>query len=512
VLSLTLDDAIDIALARAYSIRAGKLDLDDASWQLKGGYGEFYPQLALSSAYTRNLVTANPFAGSDAGGFFETLGFLDWLAYNEDVRTDADPDTNPITLGEFRDRQQEGIDEAGIVLSSSSNPFAVDNQVTNRLTITQFLWDTRVVTAVSAAKKFKRMQEAAYAREAQVVAGQVRTAFYGTLLAMEQAHVVANSAARIGSTLEETEKRVAQGVASKYERLSAEVELANIETNLIQSDNAVEEALDNLKFLLGIPVEQRVVLRGSLETDMDQGSLVQTASLEDALRRAMIQRPDLEQAALSVQLNRIRMDIEKSQRYPALSAFVDIAVLGTIPDNRTSVFSESDDPFTFRSTQRGVFDGSYWNPSVAVGIQLSWNIFNGFQTRAAVQRAKIQQDRAELRREQLEQSIQTDVERARRNLFAADQRIASQQQNVSRAELNYTYASTRLREGVSSPLEERQASELLDQAKLNYYQAIFDYLVAQSDFQTAVGTSVAGSDDLHMTGVLKDDLYGHGHQ
>jgi outer membrane protein TolC len=79
--------------------------------------------------------------------------------------------------------------------------------------------------------------------------------------------------------------------------------------------------------------------------------------------------------------------------------------------------------------------------------------------------------------------------------------MVSQSRNVQRAELNYEFAVTRLREGVSSRLEERQASDLLDDSQLNYNRAVFDYLVAQANFETAVGASVTTADD-GMVGII----------
>jgi outer membrane protein TolC len=55
------------------------------------------------------------------------------------------------------------------------------------------------------------------------------------------------------------------------------------------------------------------------------------------------------------------------------------------------------------------------------------------------------------------------------------------------AETNYEYTAERVEEGVSSQVELRQASDQLDQTRLNYLNAVFDYLVARSDLETALG-------------------------
>ncbi|MFV1979586.1 MAG: TolC family protein, partial [Rhodothermia bacterium] len=271
-----------------------------------------------------------------------------------------------------------------------------------------------------------------------------------------------------------------------------------LQSDLVRVEHVLEDALDALKMLLGLPMEQPIVLRGNLD-DVEPGRLV-NVSLDDAVTRAVAQRLDLEQAALSIELQRINESIQKSARYPSLRGFVNAGYVGSVPSNRQVVFN-TDDDFTFDSVNLGFFDGSYWFATASVGLTLQWKIFDGRQTHANIQRARIEQQRAEIIYEELLNDVKREIEAARREVFAAERRMTSQSRNVQRAELNYRYASTRLQEGVSSRLEERQASELLDDSRLNYNRALFDYLVAQADFETAVGNSIA-STDVGMTSLM----------
>ena len=72
-------------------------------------------------------------------------------------------------------------------------------------------------------------------------------------------------------------------------------------------------------------------------------------------------------------------------------------------------------------------------------------------------------------------------------MAAARSRLRTQERNVDRAELNYSFVETRLQEGVASPIELREASDQLDQSRLNFLQAVHDLLVARSTFRTAIG-------------------------
>ncbi|MCH8961476.1 MAG: TolC family protein, partial [Bacteroidetes bacterium] len=122
-LTLTLDEAIQIALVNNYAIRNNRPDVDNAQAQIREAWSDVLPQVDATSSYTRNLKTANPFAGSEAGNFFSTLGFVGWLSFNEDARRDNDPVTVPITFDEYQDRLFDGLDQAGVVRGNDANPF-----------------------------------------------------------------------------------------------------------------------------------------------------------------------------------------------------------------------------------------------------------------------------------------------------------------------------------------------------------------------------------------------------
>jgi outer membrane protein TolC len=485
VVTLTLEDAIQIARLQNYALRNLQLNVENAEAQVKEAWGTVLPQVELSSSYTRNIVSANPFAGSSAGGLFQSLGFVDWLAYNERARTDTDAGTQPIPFGEFIDRQEQGLEAAGIALEQGSNPFGVDNQFTTGIAVEQTLFNQSAFAAIRGAEALMNINARAADRQEQLLIGQVREAFYGALLAQEQAGVTQQSVARTLQTVQEVGKQVAQGVTPKFQRLSAEVELANLETQFVQVENQASLALDDLKLVLGIPIEQPITLRGELEAENLNEFL--TVSVDDAVDAALENRPDLEQARLAIELRQIDKDITQAQYFPSVTAFLGFNYMGNVPDNRSFTIADPDDPFQFTRGQSGFFSNNYWNPSLNGGIRLSWNLFNGFQTSARVQQRQIAVDQAQNDAEQLLQTVTLDVERAIKNLQAARQRIGAQEQNIQRAELNYEYAQARLTEGVATQLEEREASEQLDQSRLNYLQAVYDYLVAESAFETAVG-------------------------
>ena len=492
-ITITLEEALQIAMVNNHMLQRGLLDVDISESQIREAWGSVYPQLNASGSYTRNVLTPNPFAGSDAGGLFETLGAIDWLAFNENARTDGDPNTDPIPFDEFLDRQRQGFIDSGLTPPGmdDSNPFAVDNQFEFGLSLTQAIYNGAAFAAIRGAKQLREVNEKQVELDRQNVAKQIKDSFYSALLAKEQVDVLQSSVNRLEKTVEETKRSVEAGVLSRFDRISAEVELVNLETNLLEVENQAELAKKNLALQLGIPPKININLRGELvyNDGLNEGIY----DTEYAYNLALQQRPDLNQTDSFIELIEVEGNIARSSYFPTINAFANAAYIGQVPSDRTSVMPVEGEDFQFTSQSRSFFDDSYWNPAVAVGIRLNWNIFNGFQTRMRVQQNQIERKQAELDRDFQKNAIYLEIDQAIKSLENALKRIQSQERNLEQAQVNYDFALTRLREGAGTPLQERQASSLLDQSRVNYLSAVYDYLIAVTEYEKAIGKPLFGS-------------------
>ena len=495
---LTLADAVRVALAQSYQLQRTRLDVENAQAQIRQAWSQVLPSVNLNSSYTRNVITANPFAGGNVGGLFGGGNSDAWVAFNERARTDDDPTTQPISFQEFQRRQRQGRREAGIEPGgASSNPFTVDNQFTNALSITQTLFSGQAFVAITGARQLEEVNALAASRQEQTLVDQVRQQYYQALLNAEQARVAAQSVERTRETYREVAQQVAAGTTPKYERVSTRVELENLRAQLTQRANQANIAIDQLKRTIGFPVDQAVRLRGALRAE-DVGEFTQV-SMEDAMEAALENRPDLRQAQLAVELRQIDRRQVQARYLPTLEAFADFTYTGRVPDNRTSTSTVEGDPFTFQQTSQGFFADELWNPSVAVGLRLNWNLFGGFQRAAQVEQRQVAVNQARLDLQQLRAQVRLEVQRALRNLATARQRLDSRRANVQRAELNYEMAQKRLGVRAANQLQLREASDQLDQARLQYLQTVYDYLTAKSAYETAVGEPLSEGSLLQFT-------------
>jgi len=258
---------------------------------------------------------------------------------------------------------------------------------------------------------------------------------------------------------------------------------------------------------MGISPEQPIELNGELEEEPDDGLQqisLETISMEKAVDQAIENRPDLKRARLNVELRDIQKEQNRAAFYPTVQAVANFSYSGRVPDDRSRVQTTDPNPanrpnpFYFNEISRGFFDDDFWNPSLSVGLQLNWNLFSGFQRTSRLQQAEIQRRRAETQLQQLRQGVKVEVRRAVRDLENARERIETQEANVRRAELNYDHISKRVEEGAASQVELREASDQLDQSRLNYLQAVYDYLVARSDLETALGRPLTPTSESYL--------------
>ena len=505
-LPLTIADAVRTALENNLDLQEAQLDVTNAEARVQEAWGNLWPSLNLTGTYTRNVVTANPFAGSDAATLLGGGGETEWLAFNERRRLDDDPATAPIPYPSFLQRQQDSLAAAGIALGGGGgNPFGVDNEFRGGLQLTQTLYSKTAFASVKGSQQFQDVSRFARDRQVQLTTNEVVTAFYQALLAQERARVLQKRVARARETLQEVSTRVERGVVPKAQRRGANVELSNARTQRIEARNAADLARDQLKRTMGLSPERPIRLRGSLEEQQDDGLQqvsLETISMPRAVSRAIENRPDLQRARLNVELREIQTESSRAAFYPRVEAVANFSYSGRVPDDRSRLLTtdpqDPTNPFYFRQEDRGFFNDDFWNPSFSVGLQLNWDLFSGFQRSARVQQAEIERQRAELQVERLRRAVTLEVRRAVRNLENARERIDSQEANVRRAELNYDHVSQRVSEGVARPVELREASDQLDQSRLNYLQAVHDYLVARTDLETALGQPLTPTSESYL--------------
>ena len=123
-------------------------------------------------------------------------------------------------------------------------------------------------------------------------------------------------------------------------------------------------------------------------------------------------------------------------------------------------------------------------------VTLAWNLFAGGETRAGVERARVQARRAEALLQQGEESVSAEVTLAHEQVLALTDEAATVQQMLDAADGALRFARERLDARVGSQLEVRDAALKRTQAKLSWVNTVADLVVARADLNRAVGGSL----------------------
>lgn len=366
--------------------------------------------------------------------------------------------------------------------------FGADNTYSSAIAIEQPLFRAGVLVALGAANRFESLQEEVVRGRAQTVVTQLRMSYYQLLLAQEQVRLTSNSVERVRQSLKETRALNRAGLASDYDVLRLEVELANLEPNLRRAENAVRQARRQLAIQANLDDHDALRVTGAL-AEMDLADLqantpanreilgfvgFERAELEagdDAVSRAAELRSDLRQLELTEDLRHTEMRLEQAEYLPDVTLFGSYVI--SAQNNGSPTW------FGAGNGQRAY--------SRFVGVRVSLPIFQGFR-----RDARIDQKRAALRQAQAQTSQGVDMARSevRTILEGAEEaflRADGQRLAVQQARRGYEIASAQYREGLGSQLELTDAEVALRQSEFNYAQAVYDYLVARAQLDAAVG-------------------------
>ena len=291
---------------------------------------------------------------------------------------------------------------------------------------------------------------------------QVKKAYYAILMADDSYAVIRQSHDNAEINAETYRQKYKQGTASEYDVLRAEVAVHNYEPSLLQAENALRLAKLNLKVLLGLDAELKIGLTTELadyENEMYVEAMQVDTSLSDntSLRQLDLQTAYLKQA----------LKTQNTSWAPTL------AFVGS---------------YTWSSMSNGpIFDKFRWTPYSYVGLSLSIPIFTGVTRFYKGKQARVAYNEMQFQRTNLERNLRMQLTASMDNINAAVKQVASSKESMRQAEKAYQIMQKRFEVGTATVIELDDANVALASSRLSYYQAIHDYLTAQTDLEQVLG-------------------------
>jgi outer membrane protein len=128
-----------------------------------------------------------------------------------------------------------------------------------------------------------------------------------------------------------------------------------------------------------------------------------------------------------------------------------------------------------------------WFPSSYVGLNINVPIFDGFYKDANIKQAKFKLEQTQNNLDSLKIHIDNDVKQAQLRFTAALASLDYQKKNEDLAESVYQQTRKKYEQGLGSNTEITSALSDLRSAQANYFNALYNAVVAKVDYQNAIG-------------------------
>ena len=451
VLHLTMQDAINRALAQGEEVGLARASLDQARAQVVQARADAMPQIRTGLTYQR--VFASPFQGGGNTG--PTLAPFS-------------PDTTASDAARIRYLENEypNVLPRGLADLFRATPFGRENTWTGTLTLTQTLFQGGQVGAgLAGARAYERASEAQLRETQSDVVFRTRSAYLAAVYAQRLVQIAEGTRDLSAEQLHRVELNHRVGSSADYDLLRAQVDLANQEPAVLEARNGRDIAMLQLRQIINIPVTTPI--------ELDADIIGTAASIPevdyDRLSADLHARAAIASAEAAVEFRRQAVRFYRGDMWPALKLTVNMGA---------------------QMYPTGVTPNADWRRDWNASLGLSWSLFDGFRTRAQIASARADLATAQLTLAQTREAATLDVERARADLVRSRSLLEARQQTVGWATRAEHLATVRFTNGITTALEVSDARHALEQAQVYEASATRDYLLALAAMERALGTPV----------------------
>ena len=305
--------------------------------------------------------------------------------------------------------------------------------------------------------------EAARASRIDLI-NQVEVAYYSLLLANASKEVLRQNYENALFNYELYKKKFDVGTASEYDVLRSSVQVKNAEPELLQADIAIRQAQLQLAVLMGIDAGVAIMPDTSLK-DYQQDMFARQHNTYSIANNTSLRTLDIQRLTLQR-----TVDLKKLAWVPTLAATFNL--------NWSSL------------SNGNMFKHIEFHPYSNVGFAVSVPIFSGGAKYYGLKQSKIQLAEIELQRENLMNTINMQLELAVDNINKEVRQIESSAEGVRQAEKAHEIMQKSFEIGAATYLDLRDSELAETSARLVYYQAIYNYLVSNSELDLLLGRRV----------------------
>lgn len=463
-LKMSLQQCVDYALKNSTSVKNATLDEEIAAAKVREVRGIGLPQITGSAGLQHYFKLRRSFFEQNA----------------------SNPLFNPRPTPQYVELngQQLPVQQTPVptlpdgTIIVFDNFFQLPSSLDASLNATQILFNSSYIVGLQAAKTYRELASRSAQQTREQTANNVKKAYYQNLINVERIKLFDVNIVRLDSSLRQLRALQKNGFTEQIEVDRLEVSLNNLMTEYEKTLNLLVLSSLTLKFQMGMPIEQNVILTDSISQYAN--------NIEYNLEDKIDPKNRVEYQLLKLQVKSYQLDL-KNNRGAALPSLVAQGTLGAFSQNTDLNFFDSK-PYSINSSApKNRTPVGYWTDYSYFQIGLNLPIFTGFQRTGKVQQSKLNLTKAENNLKNFEQAMNVQVQAAKVNLQNSQRSLAIQKRNMELAKSVSNNTFKKYRAGTGSNLEVTNAEASLKEAQINYFNALYDFLVYKIDYEVAAG-------------------------
>jgi len=329
------------------------------------------------------------------------------------------------------------------------------------LSASQLIFDGSFFVGLQASRTYKELSTKQHIKTQIDVVEAVSKAYYNALVTQERFDLLKVNFNRLDSLLIDTKVMYENGFAEKIDVSRLTVQYNNLKVQVDHIDELQQLSRDLLKFQMGMPISQNLELTDKLDE----------VKFENIVETDFNYSERIEYSQLQTNLSLVNLDMKNNK----------VKYIPTLYANFAYGYN------TQTSESSKLFQSNRWLNFGYVGASLSIPIFDGFLKSNKIQKNKLQAKQLMESFDQLENSIDLQIQQSKTNMSNAMDNMRAQKENMDLAEEIYNVTKIKYQEGVGSNLEVVEADADYKEAQTNYYNALYEALVAKVELEKAYG-------------------------
>jgi len=420
----TLDKYVDEGLVNNLALKQKEVNYLKSMEVLKQARALFFPDISLNARYTAaegGRVIDFP-VGTMLNPVYQSLNYL--------LGQDLFPDISNMEFAFYRPTEHE-----------------------TKIRLAQPIVDTKIIYNQKINKEMSRAVLAdAGAYKRQLVA-EIKTAYFNYLKTLKLLQLVDDTRELLVENIRVNESLFDNNVVTIDNVYRSRAELSKLERQEAEARKDHEVARAYFNFLLNRPFENMIL------ADIQYDSITQTLMLDELSEHAVVNREELEMLRSYRRVAESNLSMNQMNKLPNLYAVVDYGFQGR--------------HYEFNMRQDYLF----------ASLIFRWDLFHGFQNKAMIGEARIEQSLRDIQLEEAEKQIRLETIGAHYDLIASVESVKASREELLSARNAFRVINRKYSEGQATLIEFIDARSTMTQAEMLLIISKYDFHIKYANLE-----------------------------